>query len=408
MGMYRNTPGKYEQRGAIVVVTAIALVALIGISGLALDMGHAFINKTRLQNTVDAVALAAAKELDVTGSVTAADAIANVVFQANADAAGNGELSTAVAGGLSMVTEYSDTLYPFVPGGVDPQYVRARVEGMTLGSWLIQILGINTKTVSARAVAGPSPTLENICSVAPMMVCGDEAAGPPFFGYTEEAVETLKTSSGADGNWEVGPGNFQLIRLEDATGGADIREAMAGSYDACLASDEDIDTEPGNTVGPVVQGINTRLGIYNGPYSSHSPATSPYKPDLVITQNTVPIVEDVTAAADLDFNFDDYQADVTACSAANSCEPHGLPERRILPLPIGNCNGTASGQGNVPLLGFACFFLLQETIQQGNQAKVYGQFVEDCKVKGYPGPDPNNGPGPYVIQLYEDESTPDS
>ncbi len=403
--MHRNIASRHQQQGAIVVVTAIALVALIGISGLALDMGHAFVNKTRLQNTVDAVALAAAKELDVTGSVVAADAAANQVFQANLAAAGNGELA---AGSLAMVTEYSDTLYPFVAGGVDPQYVRARVDNLTLESWLVQILGIDNKTVSARAVAGPSPTLEDVCSIAPMMVCGDEAAGPPFFGYTEEAVEVLKTSSGSGGNWEVGPGNFQLIRLEDAAGGADIREAMAGSYEACLSSSDDIETEPGNTVGPVVQGINTRLGIYKGPYSSHSPASSPYKPDLVITQNTVPIVEDVTTAAELDFNFEDYKSDVAACSASDSCEPHGLPERRILPVPIGRCDGTTSGQGNVPLLGFACFFLLQETIQQGNEAKVYGQFVEDCKVKGVPGPNPNNGPGPYVIQLYEDESTPDS
>ena len=406
--MHHTIPSRHRQQGAIVVVTAIALVALIGISGLALDMGHVFVNKTRLQNTVDAVALAAAKELDVTGSVAAADAVANAVFQANVGAAGNGELATALGGGLTLVTEYSDTLYPFVPGGVDPQYVRARVDDLTLGSWLIQILGIDSKAVSARAVAGPSPTLEHVCSIAPMMVCGDEAAGPPFFGYTDEGVEVLKTSSGSGGNWELGPGNFQLIRLEDASGGADIREAMAGSYEACVSTSDDVETEPGNTVGPVVQGINTRLGIYKGPYSSHTPASSPYKPDLVITQNTVPIVEGVTTAADLNFNFEDYQADLAACSASDSCEPYGLPERRILPVPIGRCDGTTSGQGTVPLLGFACFFLLQETVQQGNEAKVYGQFVEDCKVKGVPGPNPNNGPGPYVIQLYEDESTPDS
>ena len=52
-----------SQRGAVIVLVAIGMGALILTAGLALDMGHAFLNKTRLQNTVDAAALAAAKEL---------------------------------------------------------------------------------------------------------------------------------------------------------------------------------------------------------------------------------------------------------------------------------------------------------------------------------------------------------
>ena len=53
-----------------------------------------------------------------------------------------------------------------------------------------------------------------------MMVCGDPAAGPPYWGYTPGQPDVLKTSTSSGGNWEVGPGNFQLIRLGGGQGGA--------------------------------------------------------------------------------------------------------------------------------------------------------------------------------------------
>ena len=65
---------RQSQRGAVVVLVAVAMTALIMMAGLALDMGHAFLNKSRLQNTVDAAALAAAKRLDETGSTALATA----------------------------------------------------------------------------------------------------------------------------------------------------------------------------------------------------------------------------------------------------------------------------------------------------------------------------------------------
>ena len=59
----------------------------------------------------------------------------------------------------------------------------------------------------------------------------------------------------------------------------------------------------------------------------------------------------------------------------------------------------------MPLLGVLCFFMLQEVIQKGNDAEVYGQFMGadgTCPVTGKAGPQPVTGPGPYTIQLYKD------
>jgi hypothetical protein len=62
----------------------------------------------------------------------------------------------------------------------------------------------------------------------------------------------------------------------------------------------------------------------------------------------------------------------------------------------------------VPVLGFACFFLLQPAEQKGNEAHVFGQFVGECTVNGMPGTTPGTGPEPYRIQLYDDPDSGDS
>ncbi|HRQ05297.1 MAG TPA: pilus assembly protein TadG-related protein, partial [Nitrosomonas halophila] len=45
------------------VIIALSLVGLIGFMGLALDLGKLFVAKSELQNSADACALAAAREL---------------------------------------------------------------------------------------------------------------------------------------------------------------------------------------------------------------------------------------------------------------------------------------------------------------------------------------------------------
>src|SRR5512139_511418 len=73
-----------RQRGAVAVVVGITILVLIGMIGLALDMGQMFVNKTELQNAADACALAAARELDGTAdALTRADAAGVLVGTQN-------------------------------------------------------------------------------------------------------------------------------------------------------------------------------------------------------------------------------------------------------------------------------------------------------------------------------------
>lgn len=408
-------PSPERQRGVVAVLFAVALVVLLGVTGLAIDGGHGMLNKTRLQNVVDASALSAAKTLDLSGGdVTLATVEALDMFGDNAAESGHREIADSYAAGdLSVNVQFSATLDPFVPGTAPAQYVRVIARGLVQPGWFIPVLGVDELTVGATAVAGPSPTLGEVCNVAPLMACGDDSdPTDSFFGYEPGDVTVLKTSSGGRGDFAVGPGNFQLVRLDGASGGADIREALAGSFNACVTpSGGTIPTEPGNTIGPVAQGINTRLGIYSGPVSGKRDI---YPPDLVLDQVAPFTYEDGVIyydgepdpePADLPFSYQDYVSNALVPGAWSNYDPDGQAFRRVLRLPVGDCDGTVNGQGDVPMLGVLCFFMLQQVVQKGNEAEVFGQFMGadgTCPVTGKPGPAPTAGPGPYRIQLYKD------
>ena len=392
-----------RQRGSILILTTLSLVLLLGMAGLALDLGHAYVNKTRLQNALDAVALSAAISLNRFNDVIVAENAGIATFGEFEAADGNSEL-TAIAD-EDLIFEFSDTLIPFTPGAVDPRFVRVRVDNFALQSWLVQVLGVDDKAVAAAAVSGPVP-LQTVCNIAPLMVCvGTEADGSVdddcsngnCFGYNTETEIVLKTNArtARAADWNVGPGNFQLIRLEGARGGNDIRHALAGGYENCIEDGDTIRTEPGNTVGPTVQGINTRLGEYSG-----SPALAElYPPDLVSDIRAAGVVPSATAI------FPQY---LQAYADEAFDHPDGEPERRILAVPFGDCTTSIRGAGTLPLRGLGCFFLTRKTSQQGSKQEIYGELIDRCEAKGRPNPSAASLAGPYKIVLFKNPAGTDS
>ncbi len=99
---FTSTPRRQE--GSVSVLMVISLAAMAMMAALALDGGHMMLNKTRLQNAVDAAALSGAKTLSqvesginsVSAANTTRTAALNTLIQ-NANATGNNELATAVS-----------------------------------------------------------------------------------------------------------------------------------------------------------------------------------------------------------------------------------------------------------------------------------------------------------------------
>ncbi|MFZ2406414.1 MAG: Tad domain-containing protein, partial [Methylobacter sp.] len=132
------------QRGAILPLVALGMGALLAMAGLALDMGHGYLNKTRLQNALDAAALSGAKTLDETTDTAKATTAAQTAFTMNANDAGNTELQDIAIGNVTV--EFSSTLNLFEDGlgGANPRFVRVGVDSANFArpSWLLQVVGV--------------------------------------------------------------------------------------------------------------------------------------------------------------------------------------------------------------------------------------------------------------------------
>lgn len=426
--MFTAPPG--QQRGAVTVIIVIALVAILMMAALVLDGGHMLLNKTRLQNAVDAAALSGAKTLSQvmgTGNAatTARDA-ALFTLNENAKAAGNKELLTAIGGklGTFAVVELADNVYgPFsFPGPANATYVRVKVLNYSLAGFFwsfAQSIGtgaVGTKSVTAIATAGPSPT--SPCDLAPLLVCGNPAQYNPdagmFWGYRFGDLELLKSAPKSSD--QLVRGNFQL--LDFGSGGKTIEHLLAGGVSACRNVGENVTTKPGNTVGPSVKGLNTRFGEYHGALNS-----SDYPPDLV-TNYSNPVVKlndkvepariehknqevtssngNLSAGGTPLFDYNDYAAQTAACVAGGpGCQSNGVFERRMLKIVVGDCSGKIAGTSSIPVLGFGCFYVVQPADNPGGGAEIFGQFVKQCEGDGVPGPTPQDDSGPQIIQLYK-------
>ena len=418
-----------QQRGAMLVLVVIALASLLLMGALALDGSHMLLNKTRLQNAVDAAALSGAKTLSMvtgaTGSASTTQTAALNTLTLNANASGNGELATALAAngaGFAKVELASSVYGPFsFPGPANATFVRVTVSNYPLSSFFWGVFqsldngNATSKSVAAVATAGPSPT-SGPCDLTPLLVCGDPTQNNPsaglFWGFKFGDLQVLKSAAG--NNSAIGPGNFQL--LDFGSGGSTVRQGLAGGINQCNIVGATAPTKPGNTVGPSAQGLNTRFGQYSGGLKA-----ADYPPDLVTTVNSKsftytgspatiqyngqPVTSlngNLSTPSGALYGYNNWAQDSAACVAGGAnCQGNGVFERRIIKIVIGDCTGKNDGASSIPVLGFACYYVVQPEAQQGNSAQIFGQFVSVCEGDNVPGPNPAGNVGPQIIQLYK-------
>ncbi len=424
--------GNQQQQGNILVLFCVGLLAMLGTASMALDGGHILLNKSRVQLLVDSAALSGATEIMQGGNHDdARQAVVDILSEnlnhtafkeiaAELDLSAADNLSNAVTQHLTV--DFSHRPDPFTAtSDATAQYVRVSVDDLPLNSFLAQVLGI-AKQVGAAAVAGPSTALvECYNNLTPFVVCGANDDPADNYGLPVNQLQLLKITSNTSS--PIGPGNFQLIRLPGAVGADDIRKALAGmDYmgELCFTpgdgeeeGSQDIPTEPGNTVGPVVQGLNTRMGMWQGAGLNEIE----HPRDLNVCEGEhIPL----TAEDEIDVNspeyanayrYSGYKTDTqNANESAALCNVgyNGDIEapdparfgRRVLTVLVGNCDGKNSGATEIGHRGAACFFLTQAVKQKGNEAYVIGEYLEACNSEGVPSGEAMDLPGQYKIVLY--------
>ena len=83
------------ERGQVLVIFALALIAIVAMTGLVLDGGSTFVQRRDQQNVADAAALAAAYSYAMTGSTSSATTAAQAIAADNGFA--DGALNTTIA-----------------------------------------------------------------------------------------------------------------------------------------------------------------------------------------------------------------------------------------------------------------------------------------------------------------------
>jgi hypothetical protein len=143
-----------NQAGQALILTAVALVALIGFAGLAIDMGVMRYDKRLQQTAADAAAIAGASNLTF-GGVTAGaqDAASRVGYTDNGGGLVSNCAGAAVGTICVQVNSVENTGGPQSgPHANSPNYVEVLV-AVVHPTYFMRVLSINSETITARAVA---------------------------------------------------------------------------------------------------------------------------------------------------------------------------------------------------------------------------------------------------------------
>jgi Flp pilus assembly protein TadG len=173
-----NAPvnGKSREGGFVLITMALAGVALVGILGVAVDIGRMYIAKNETQAYVDAAALAAALTLDgtTTGIANAQTAVANTANSWNF-------ATTAIANpviGFSTASTGPWEANPNPAAGYIYTKVTASVS-MPL-YFLPVVVPATRQTVASTATAGQIPITSFPRGLAPFTAVSTNTTGPNF------------------------------------------------------------------------------------------------------------------------------------------------------------------------------------------------------------------------------------
>lgn len=234
--------------GSVMVLVTVALIVLVGFGALAVDGGSLYLTKSKLQNTVDAAALAGAQDLPQDTST----AISTAISYAN----NNKPSGTTI-----------DT--PEIMDGSRAIKVTAH-KNVSLG--LAKIFGSSLGEVSATATARVDPFSKG-SGVLPFGVTenvfrdedgnietGDVEIKFGSHGDPEEYWEEL-----ANGHSWRGP-----LRLETKDGGTNganrYYDNIVNGCGEILWIGKVVPIEPGNMSGKTRTGVNDFLDEYDPPY----------------------------------------------------------------------------------------------------------------------------------------------
>ncbi|WP_254901655.1 TadE/TadG family type IV pilus assembly protein [Thalassobacillus devorans] len=208
-----------KENGNAIVLVALAMGGMIALTGLVIDGGHLFMNKSHLQKTANAAALSGAQEL--VNEETAVTTVVDEVLDAHGEAES-----------LLHATIDSDRLLLVELKRDVPLFFSS-------------LFGVEHLPVSAEAKAGINPMGETKGAVP----LGIDESVELIYGNTYE----LKVDAG-----DSEAGNFGVLALE-GPGAKSYEDSLTHGFDENLKVGDVINTQTGNIAGATRRGIDFRI-----------------------------------------------------------------------------------------------------------------------------------------------------
>jgi hypothetical protein len=360
------------ERGSVLAVSALGMLALILATGLCVDISHFYVVKAELQNAADASALAGASALNsapagITEATKRAVAVMNN-YEFNQTGV------TITADHVKFAVNYggpymSETDARGVAANI--RFISVEVPPKSVGVFFAaSAVGKTSVDLTQQAIAGMSVPPNVFCEWIPLSVIDDDAH-PMQPGQTY----TIRDSPGS----MVSPGNYQIL-APTGRGGSSAREDIAHGVNECAepGSTYTVSTKPGVSSGPVRQGLNTRFDDYSAGLDA---TTDP--PDVNVKEN---------------ITWDQYRNATPGSSNWQSPGHAGVAMRRVVLIPMVALSQYNQGRDTVTFYKFAAFFL-QTKVQGGSGGDVQAEYIGERIMFGKGGYKPGGGPvNPQLAQ----------
>jgi Flp pilus assembly protein TadG len=379
------------ERGNVLAYTVISALFLFFAVGLGVDLSHFYLAKTEMQNAADAAALAGASALTLPNPDRITTAVNRAVDMLNTNKYNFNNKSFGVDRAklcdpgeacVKFAANLNDEYVPEDTARAAPENIRfikvttpAKPVSVIFTSPLLgSALSLDAKATAGLSVPGNIKVcIAPLSAVAPNPgekfpegaegVCATPPKGcDPTTQFCPGCVYTIR--SGPANN--PSPGNYQILDCA-GKGGAGAADALAAYGDSCQCGnvspgDSVVYTKPGDTAGPVQDGLNVRFDDYQGSvkYSDKTP------PDKNIASTIT------------------YQEYLDGTGAVGPDKKHaGVGGRRVLVIPIIEDREFDNGKDTVKISGLAGFFI-QEPVGKKKNGDIQVEYVTG-DVKGITG-----------------------
>jgi hypothetical protein len=249
-----------DESGQMIALLAVCIVVLLGFVALAADVGVMFHEKRMAQSAADAAAIAGAEQIQ----------FGDVIPAAQTDAARNGFTDGVDGATVAVYNPPNDG-----PNVGKSAYVEVIVSKLQ-PTYFMRLFGVNSMTLSARAVAALEPS--NICQLGNEGIKYAGSADIQSPGCTAQSNGDFQIAGSATvnmaGEYSVGPyttdGN-PVIAVPPSSDALPVPDPLAylqpPSYSGCQSAANSNPLSPGcynnlTITGPV--SLNPGLYIING------------------------------------------------------------------------------------------------------------------------------------------------